>query len=89
MRICSILDLTRMLTLVYRNSGLLSKAKFYRVIADEAQFIRNRYAPGFFSADVLFSCIYLSSSTRASISLATIKSKLRWMLTGTPVTNTL
>ncbi|KJA22647.1 hypothetical protein HYPSUDRAFT_87246 [Hypholoma sublateritium FD-334 SS-4] len=55
---------------IEENGGLLSKAKFYRVIADEAQFIRNR-------------------STRASISLATIKSKLRWMLTGTPVTNTL
>ena len=29
------------------------------------------------------------SSTRASISLALVKSKYRWMLTGTPVTNTL
>ncbi len=36
---------------------------------------------------VLF--IYFFSSTRSSISLASIKSKLRWMLTGTPVTNTL
>ncbi|KAF4611576.1 hypothetical protein D9613_003624 [Agrocybe pediades] len=52
------------------NGGLLSKAKFYRVIADEAQFIRNR-------------------ATRSSISLAHIKAKYRWMLTGTPVTNTL
>jgi len=25
------------------NGGILSKARFYRVIADEAQFIRNRY----------------------------------------------
>ncbi|KAF5329445.1 hypothetical protein D9619_009161 [Psilocybe cf. subviscida] len=52
------------------HGGILSQVKFYRVIADEAQFIRNR-------------------GTRASFSLALIKSKLRWMLTGTPVTNTL
>ncbi|KAF9485841.1 hypothetical protein BDN70DRAFT_870738 [Pholiota conissans] len=55
---------------IQQYGGLLSKAKFYRVVADEAQFIRNR-------------------STRSSISLALVKSKLRWMLTGTPVTNTL
>ncbi|KAF8176997.1 SNF2 family DNA-dependent ATPase [Pholiota molesta] len=55
---------------IEEHGGLLSKAKFYRVVADEAQFIRNR-------------------STRSSISLALIKSKYRWMLTGTPVTNTL
>lgn len=24
-------------------SGILARAKFYRVVADEAQFIRNRY----------------------------------------------
>jgi hypothetical protein len=29
------------------------------------------------------------SATRSSISLALVKSKYRWMLTGTPVTNTL
>ncbi|TFK37535.1 SNF2 family DNA-dependent ATPase [Crucibulum laeve] len=52
------------------NGGVLTKMKFFRVIADEAQFIRNR-------------------STRASISLAYVKAKYRWMLTGTPVTNTL
>ncbi|KAJ7819201.1 SNF2 family DNA-dependent ATPase, partial [Mycena olivaceomarginata] len=45
-------------------------ARFYRVIADEAQYIRNR-------------------STKASLSLAHVRAKLRWMLTGTPVTNTL
>ncbi|KDR65835.1 hypothetical protein GALMADRAFT_131232 [Galerina marginata CBS 339.88] len=50
--------------------GLLYKAKFFRVIADEAQFIRNR-------------------STRSSTSLARVTAKYRWMLTGTPVTNTL
>ncbi|KAG5651444.1 hypothetical protein H0H81_008625 [Sphagnurus paluster] len=52
------------------NGGILAKAKFYRVVADEAQFIRNR-------------------ATRSSISLAHVKAKYRWMLTGTPVTNTL
>ena len=51
-------------------SGPLARTKFYRVIADEAQFIRNR-------------------STRSSISLAYVRAKYRWMLTGTPVTNTL
>ncbi|KAK0197054.1 SNF2 family DNA-dependent ATPase [Armillaria mellea] len=46
------------------------RTRFYRVIADEAQYICNR-------------------STRSSISLAHVKAKFRWMLTGTPVTNTL
>ncbi|KAG9217670.1 hypothetical protein CCMSSC00406_0003641 [Pleurotus cornucopiae] len=53
-----------------REGGILARAKFFRVVADEAQFIRNR-------------------STRASTSLAYIRSIYRWMLTGTPVTNTL
>uniref|UniRef100_A0A8H7XLY1 Uncharacterized protein n=1 Tax=Psilocybe cubensis TaxID=181762 RepID=A0A8H7XLY1_PSICU len=53
-----------------QKGGLLSKVKFYRVIADEAQFIRNR-------------------ATRSSISLAHVRAKYRWLLTGTPVTNTL
>ncbi|KAF9528788.1 SNF2 family N-terminal domain-containing protein [Crepidotus variabilis] len=53
-----------------KNGGILSKIKFYRVVADEAQFIRNR-------------------ATRASVSLSYIRSTYRWMLTGTPVTNTL
>ncbi|KAH0579624.1 hypothetical protein H2248_002474 [Termitomyces sp. 'cryptogamus'] len=52
------------------NSGILARAEFYRTVADEAQFIRNR-------------------ATRSSISLAHVKAKYRWMLTGTPVTNTL
>ncbi|KAG6887923.1 hypothetical protein C0992_010201 [Termitomyces sp. T32_za158] len=51
-------------------SGILARAKFYRAVADEAQFIRNR-------------------ATRSSISLAYVQAKYRWMLTGTPVTNTL
>lgn len=50
--------------------GILAQKRFYRAIADEAQYIRNR-------------------STRSSISLAHVKAKYRWMLTGTPVTNTL
>ncbi|KAF7421162.1 hypothetical protein PC9H_011682 [Pleurotus ostreatus] len=53
-----------------KEGGILARAKFFRVVADEAQFIRNR-------------------STRASTSLAYIRSIYRWMLTGTPVTNTL
>ncbi|KAK0483680.1 SNF2 family DNA-dependent ATPase [Armillaria novae-zelandiae] len=52
------------------NGGILAQKRFYRVIADEAQYIRNR-------------------STRSSISLAHVQAKYRWMLTGTPVTNTL
>jgi len=51
-------------------SGILARTKFYRVIADEAQFIRNR-------------------GTRSSIAMALVRAKYRWMLTGTPVTNTL
>ncbi|PPQ64913.1 hypothetical protein CVT24_008253 [Panaeolus cyanescens] len=53
-----------------KNGGVLARSRFYRVIADEAQFIRNR-------------------STRASICLAIVRAKYRWVLTGTPVTNTL
>ncbi|TFK61429.1 hypothetical protein BDN72DRAFT_460900 [Pluteus cervinus] len=53
-----------------RHGGVLSRVKFYRAVADEAQFIRNR-------------------ATRASLALAHVKAKYRWMLTGTPVTNTL
>lgn len=52
------------------NGGVLARTRFYRVIADEAQFIRNR-------------------RTRASISMAHVRAQYRWMLTGTPVTNTL
>ncbi|KAG6840498.1 hypothetical protein C0991_006328 [Blastosporella zonata] len=52
------------------HGGVLAHAKFYRAVADEAQFIRNR-------------------STRSSVSLAHVTAKYRWMLTGTPVTNTL
>ncbi|KAJ7762016.1 SNF2 family DNA-dependent ATPase [Mycena maculata] len=53
-----------------RYGGVLAKARFYRAIADEAQYIRTR-------------------STKASMSLAHVRAKYRWMLTGTPVTNTL
>ncbi|KAJ7662894.1 SNF2 family N-terminal domain-containing protein [Mycena rosella] len=53
-----------------RHGGVLARSRFYRAIADEAQYIRTR-------------------STKASISLAHVRAKYRWMLTGTPVTNTL
>ena len=45
--------------------GILTKMKWYRVILDEAHFVRNR-------------------STSASKSVALVRSKFRWMLTGTP-----
>nr|GAT50264.1 SNF2 family DNA-dependent ATPase [Mycena chlorophos] len=53
-----------------KHGGVLARTRFFRAIADEAQYIRNR-------------------STKASISLAHVRAKYRWMLTGTPVTNTL
>ncbi|KAF8890769.1 SNF2 family N-terminal domain-containing protein [Infundibulicybe gibba] len=52
------------------HGGVIARTRFYRAIADEAQFIRNR-------------------STRSSTCLAHVRAKYRWMLTGTPVTNTL
>ncbi|KAL4077807.1 SNF2 family N-terminal domain-containing protein, partial [Scleroderma citrinum] len=52
------------------NGGVLSRLKWYRVILDEAHFIRNR-------------------GTLASRSVALLRAHYRWMLTGTPVTNTL
>ncbi|KAL0066241.1 hypothetical protein AAF712_006672 [Marasmius tenuissimus] len=53
-----------------KHGGVLARTKFYRVIADEAQYIRNR-------------------ATRASITMTLVRAKYRWILTGTPVTNTL
>ncbi|ESK86005.1 snf2 family dna-dependent atpase [Moniliophthora roreri MCA 2997] len=53
-----------------QNGGVLARTKFFRVVADEAQFIRNR-------------------ATRTSQSVALVRAKYRWMLTGTPVTNSL
>ncbi|KAL1746595.1 P-loop containing nucleoside triphosphate hydrolase protein [Schizophyllum fasciatum] len=53
-----------------KKGGVLARTQFFRVIADEAQFIRNR-------------------STQASLSLAYVRAKHRWALTGTPVTNSL
>ncbi|KAH7882695.1 SNF2 family N-terminal domain-containing protein [Phlebopus sp. FC_14] len=50
--------------------GVLGRVRWYRVILDEAQFIRNR-------------------GTLASRSVALLRANYRWMLTGTPVTNTL
>ncbi|KAI0819841.1 SNF2 family N-terminal domain-containing protein [Trametes gibbosa] len=52
------------------NGGPLSRMRWYRVILDEAQFIRNR-------------------GTRCSRAVAMLRSKYRWCLTGTPITNTL
>ncbi|KAI0640983.1 SNF2 family N-terminal domain-containing protein [Trametes meyenii] len=52
------------------HGGPLSRTRWYRVILDEAQFIRNR-------------------GTRASKAVAMLRSKYRWCLTGTPITNTL
>lgn len=52
------------------HGGVLGRMRWYRVILDEAQFIRNR-------------------GTHASRSVAFLRSTYRWMLTGTPVTNTL
>lgn len=48
----------------------MAKMKWYRVILDEAQFVRNR-------------------NTRSSKTVAMLKAKYRWMLTGTPITNSL
>ncbi|KAI0691058.1 SNF2 family N-terminal domain-containing protein [Cytidiella melzeri] len=52
------------------NGGPLARMEWFRVIVDEAQFIRNR-------------------TTRSSKTVAMLRAKYRWCLTGTPVTNTL
>lgn len=52
------------------HGGVLGRMRWYRVVLDEAQFIRNR-------------------GTNASRSVTLLRSTYRWMLTGTPVTNTL
>lgn len=53
-----------------REPGLLFNMTFYRVICDEAHFIRNR-------------------STRVSKAVTKIDAVYRWVLTGTPVVNSL
>ncbi|CCL99823.1 uncharacterized protein FIBRA_01847 [Fibroporia radiculosa] len=55
---------------IFAKSGVLARHKWYRVVLDEAQFIRNR-------------------ATRSSVAVAMLRSKYRWCLTGTPITNTL
>jgi len=69
-------------------SGLLARMKWYRVVLDEAQFIRNRCAIQLLIclATELIACF---RATRASKVVAQLRAKYRWMLTGTPVTNTL
>ena len=65
----------------------MARMKWYRVVLDEAQFIRNRCA-----VQLLSQAIELMShlrNTRASKVVAQLRAKYRWMLTGTPVTNTL
>ncbi|KAI0337147.1 hypothetical protein BDW22DRAFT_1410049 [Trametopsis cervina] len=52
------------------HGGPVARMRWFRVILDEAQFIRNRV-------------------TRASKAVAMLRTKYRWCLTGTPVTNTL
>lgn len=67
-------------------SGLLAQMEWYRVILDEAQFIRTRYVecqPRLGSPD------FVRRTTRASLAAARLRSKYRWMLSGTPVTNSL
>ena len=67
-------------------SGLLARMKWHRVVLDEAQFIRNRFVSLPFVSTNLF---WLYRNTRASKVVAQLRAKYRWMLTGTPVTNSL
>jgi SNF2 family DNA or RNA helicase len=77
----------------YRASGYgpLAMTKWYRVVIDEAQNIRNRYGylsdwrPGA-NRHICPACV---RSTRSSRVMAMLDAEYRWALTGTPVTNTL
>ena len=63
--------------------------KWYRVVLEEAQFVRNRCVIQLYvSGDQTHLVLYFSA-TRASKVVAQLGAKFRWMLTGTPVTNTL
>ncbi|KIY70851.1 hypothetical protein CYLTODRAFT_419390 [Cylindrobasidium torrendii FP15055 ss-10] len=53
-----------------KDSGLLFNVDFYRIIADEGHFMRNR-------------------RVRASRAISMLEAKYRWVLTGTPIINSL
>ena len=63
--------------------------KWYRVVLDEAQFIRNRYVMQRLRLAPVMEVPSCIRATRASIVVAQLRTKFRWMLTGTPVTNAL
>lgn len=68
-------------------SGLLARMEWYRVILDESQFIRTRCVAEVRQNPV--SSDFVHRATRASLSVAKLRSRYRWMLSGTPVTNSL
>ncbi|EPQ55741.1 P-loop containing nucleoside triphosphate hydrolase protein [Gloeophyllum trabeum ATCC 11539] len=73
------------------NGGLLSRMQWFRIILDEAQFIRNRRVLFYLPRAPVSPDPFLNTfrTTRSSKSVALLRSKYRWMLTGTPVTNSL
>ena len=63
--------------------------KWFRVVLDEAQFIRNRCDIQLYVSGDQTYLVFSIRATRASKVVAQLRAKFRWMLTGTPVTNTL